>query len=466
MKKRPIIWIVVFMLLTACPSITWFFSDEFINGLDYGQRNASYTYFYKGNYVDTAADTTEDTPAKPVLSLHNYKNFPELYENYYNASIPYRKLLIKLNSQLNYHLFHQSVNEDVIPGKENWLFYKDSVASSLGKWTFTQEKLKQIAENLTHNRDLLKGQGIEMVLFIPPNKATVYPEYLPGYCITYSDHSPAEQLVSYLKEHTDIKVVFPAEELKSAKTKYKDMVLYHELDTHWNIAGAYIGADCLANALGKDLPDIEKASCKEYKFSDSDLTNMIGMPIKDGDTDYDISGYGEENTNLINWDYHTSIIYQTEGKKGNLFVLRDSFASALSQHLSTLYHNSYFINRTKYDQKQIFDYKSDVVVLEYTERNLRQLEDFKMSYISCQLEKWGNENKRLVINPVVPDTTGEYEIKLYKKETGAKDAVLIKKRKMQEGKITYTLPESEKGTFTVQVMDSKGSQKEITEIEY
>lgn len=465
MRKKSVIWIVVFMILISCSSVTSFLGDDFLSSLDYGQRNASYTYFYRGNYVDTAAGTTEETPVRPALTLDNYKTYPAQYENFYNTSLPYRKLLTKLNSQLNYHLFHQSVNEDVIPGKDDWLFYRDSVESSLGVWKFTRGQLKQIAENLTHCRDLLRSQGMELVLFIPPNKATIYPEYLPDYYTPESGRSPAEQLVSYLDRHTDIKVVFPTEELKSAKAKYSDMVLYHELDTHWNTAGAYIGADALANALGKDLPEMENVSRKKYTFSDSDLTNMLGMPIKDKDTDYDISGYGEEKTNLINWDYHTSIIYQTEGKEENLFVLRDSFASALSQHMSTLYQNSYFISRNVYTQEQIFDYDSDVVVLEYTERNLRELENFKMSYVSCLLEKWGAENKRLCIRPVVSDTEG-YEVKLYKREASASEPVLVRKEPLREEGVIYTLPEIEKGTFTVQVTDKSGAQAEELEIKY
>jgi len=454
------------MILIGSSSITWFFSDDFINSLDYGQRNASYTYFYKGKYKDTAANTVEEVPVKPKLSQDNYKTYPSEFESYYNTALPYRKLLVKLNSQLHYHLFGQSVNEDVIAGKNNWLFYRDSVDSSLGNWKFTDKQLKQISENLTHSQNLLKSQGKEMVLFIPPNKATIYPEYLPAYLNKKAGETPAEQLVSYLKENTNIKVVFPVEELKSAKEKYKDMVFYHELDTHWNIAGAYIGADCLANATGKDLPDIQKTSRKEYKFSDSDLTNMLGMPIKNGDTDYDISGYGEENTNLINWDYHTSIIYQTEGKKDNLFVVRDSFASALSQHLSTLYHNSYFISESKYNQQQIFDYDSDVIILEYTERNLRKLENFRLSYASCKLEKYGKENKKLVISPAIPDRLDKYEITLYKKATFAKSPELIQKEKMKNGRMSYTFPASEKGTFTIEITDSEGLLVESTEKRY
>ena len=62
MKKKSITWIVIFMILIGSSSITWFFSDDFINSLDYGQRNASYTYFYKGKYKDTAANTVEEVP--------------------------------------------------------------------------------------------------------------------------------------------------------------------------------------------------------------------------------------------------------------------------------------------------------------------------------------------------------------------------------------------------------------------
>ena len=60
-----------------------------------------------------------------------------------------------------------------------------------------------------------------------------------------SEKDNTDQIVEYLKTNTDIRVVYPYEELMRFKEKYPDEPLYYHLDTHWNELGAYIGAKAL-----------------------------------------------------------------------------------------------------------------------------------------------------------------------------------------------------------------------------
>lgn len=285
---------------------------------------------------------------------------------------------------------------------------------------------------------------------------------MPRYYTTKVERTAAEQLVQYLQKNTNIKVVFPKQALIAAKRENPNLVFYHKLDTHWNNAGAYVAADCLANALGMDLPDINKISFEEYRFSSSDLTNMIGMPIKDASTDYCLSGYGENDTVLKAWDYNSSIIYQTEEKYGNLYVIRDSFSSALAPHLSTLFRNSYYVLRGAYNQQQIFDYDADTVVLEIVERDIYSLTNFKISYISSTIETIDGM-KNIIISPAI-EGRDLSKVSIFKNKSNTETTEVITLVETLNEPVCIKVPEQEKGEIQVHVFDNQNANNEIEEV--
>lgn len=237
-KKKSILWIAVFLIIIASPRFTYFFMEK---------------------YVDTANHENRNTEEKPVLTMDNYDSFPEDYEKYYNDNIPYRNQLISLNNSIDYFLFRQSANDNVIIGEDGWLFYcspgdGNAMKQSLGYWKFEDDQLEQIAYNLEITDRVLASQGIEFVLFIAPNKETIYKDKLPAYYEVADTYTSVDQLVDYLRDNTGIRVVYPKKELEDAREEYADQLIYYKLDTHWNNIGGYIGAVSLAKELGVKMP--------------------------------------------------------------------------------------------------------------------------------------------------------------------------------------------------------------------
>ncbi len=235
-RKRSIIWIVLFLIIIASPRFTFFFMEK---------------------YVDTTNHEKRDDVERPVLNIYNYDDFPDDYESYYNDNIPYRNQLISLNNSIEYFLFGQSANDDVVIGKDGWLFYRDPTEQSLGYWQYSDEQLKQIANNLEVTDRILERHGIEFVLFIAPNKETIYKDKLPAYYETEDTYTSVDQLVDYLRSNTDIRVVYPRRELEKARDTHTDKLLYYKLDTHWNNIGGYLGTVSLAEELGVKMPLLE-----------------------------------------------------------------------------------------------------------------------------------------------------------------------------------------------------------------
>lgn len=355
------LWIIAFFIITASPHLTYLFAEKYIDTKNYEKRN---------------------TQEMPALTAGNLEAFPAEFEEYYNDNLPYRNQLIRLNNSIDYFVFKQSSNDKVLLGKDGWLFYTSDgnpVEQSLGYWLFSDEELKTIADNLTVSKASLESRGIEFVLFIAPNKETIYTEYLPEEYERKRETTSADQLVEYLRENTDIRVVYPKEEILQAKAENPDKLLYYKLDTHWNAMGGYIGAESFARELGLDLEPLEKLSITANRISDGDLADLLHIEIKDGDTEYFLSG--EVKTENISWDFDTAFVYHTEeGIPEKLFVTRDSFGTALAPAIAKCYKDSMFVHQKSFEEQQILDYDADVYVFETVERKIDQLKEFKITF--------------------------------------------------------------------------------------
>lgn len=364
-KHKSFLWIVLFLIVLVSPPFTFFFLGPYIDAVNYENRN-----------IET----------KPVLTLMNYESFPQEYETYYNDNIPFRNQLIQLTSKLDFFLFRQSSNDNVDIGKQGWLFYCNDedcnpVAQSLGYWNFTEEQLHTIAENLMVTKESLNKMGIEFVLFIAPNKATIYGDYLPDYYKIRNSYTSTDQMVDYLRENTDIRVVYPKEELLAARRENPDTVLYHKLDTHWNFAGGYIGADSLARELDIVMPSLREVTIEQQLASSGDLTNMLNISIENGDIDYNITNISSLNTESEKWDFLTEFIYHTPGAdQRRLFVCRDSYATSLAPALATQFEESFWVHNNIFNQQQVLDYHANIFVYETVERYEEGLLNFRIIY--------------------------------------------------------------------------------------
>lgn len=442
-KKKAIILIIVFFIVSVLPGGVYFFIGEYVDAKNYENRALS---------------------SKPVLTTKNYETFPAEYESYYNDNIPFRNQLIKLNNSIDYFIFKQSSSDNVVIGEDGWLFYKgdtNPVKQSMGYWElFTDKQLETIADNLISSKNVLESMGIEFVLFIAPNKETIYREKIPGYYKLKSENTCTDQLVKYLKENTDIRVVYPKEELLQAKSENPGRLLYHKLDTHWNSAGGYIGAVSLAKELGKDMPLIEEVDAEPFYNSTGDLTNMLDISIKDGDSDYNISGTGSLKTENIKYDFNTEYIYHTSGADPRtLFVRRDSFSTALAPFIATQFEDSILIRSNSFVQQQIFDYKSDIFVYETVERFIGGLEQFRISFISSSIEDKDNGMKNIIINPAINNTVinniGNIYISISKKCSTSGNYEQVNNLKLLEKNIKLQMPADETGEVCINVYRDK-----------
>lgn len=335
-----------------------------------------------GRFTDQTNHEKRLLAELPKFTIENYETYAGSWNAYIDDNIPFRNELIKTYSAIDYYIFKRAIDSNVIVGKAGWLFYLNnndgySKDDYLGKNLFSDEDLKKIEENCTAFQKTLEEQGKEFILFIAPNKERIYSEYMPDQYGKPADIYRTLQVVQYLRENTDIKVVYPYEELMRAKEKL-GVDLYYKTDTHWNQVGGYIGACALLRELGIDMPDInsKQINIKKTELSDGDLSEMLGWGGKN--INYFVEGYDRHSVENLQWDFKTVIKYCTqESDARKIFVIRDSFCSNMAEYIGSQFSSSCMTYKYHYWFNDLVEYNPDVVVLETVERYIGGLQDFK-----------------------------------------------------------------------------------------
>lgn len=365
-KKMAVLWLICFALLLLLPRAVWTAAaDRF------------------------ATDATEKAVGNelPRLTKDTYFSYGSLFETVYDGNVPFRSQLITFNSLLNLNLFREkSINDKVVVGDNDWLFYsaESDIEDFKGSNLFSQTDLEIIADNLLTSKTFLDNRDIEFVLFIAPNKETIYgEENLPSY-YKKGELTRVEQLVAYLRENTDIRVVYPAEEMRRYRN---DWPLYWHYDTHWNAAGGYIGARELLEELGIEVPPAEDVTFTVDDYSGYDLARMMNLQTyyeknKPKDINYIVTGYNSgNNLQAVSIDDATALVYHSDSPdERRLFMVRDSFGGGMAPAVVSSFRDCYLAHWNGFfEQSMIDEQDPDIFVLELVERRLDYLNTFRLS---------------------------------------------------------------------------------------
>ena len=180
---------------------------------------------------------------KPAFDCRHPLLYLKEYEAYYNDHFSFRTRLVYLNNLLTYKIFHASASDDVIIGKQGWLFlgninkYFDEIDYYRNLKPFTVEELRYWQILLEERRDWLKRRGIHYLFTIAPNKSTIYPELMPDSIRKVNSQSRQDQLIEHLKKYSTLSILDLRPALLEAK---KIRPTFHQTDTHWNDWGGYV----------------------------------------------------------------------------------------------------------------------------------------------------------------------------------------------------------------------------------
>ena len=313
----------------------------------------------------------------PVLNVDNYDEFPSLYDEYYNNTVPYKGELVNLNSKLMFKYFNISPNSSVIKGKDGWLFYNskhneesDSLGDYQGTNKYTEGELALFAKSLNAKKEFLDERGIEFHIMIVPNKEQIYPEYMPSNIYKNEGTSKTDELVAYLEEHTDVNIIY----LKDEMLNYKENLeydIYNKTDSHWNNIGAYLGFVALMKEIDPNFKPIplEDLKMTAEHLEDGDLAAMLALEGELEDIEYEFEYREDIKIELTEYKGKAMNRYKSINENGKkLLMYRDSFTVKLAPFLNKEFEESAFVWGIPFNQAQVEREDPDIVVVQVAER--------------------------------------------------------------------------------------------------
>lgn len=258
-------------------------------------------------------------------------------------------------------------SKTVLLGKEGWLFYKaaddgDSMADFKGTNHYTEKKMEDIKNKLESESSALKKKGCKLVLFMVPNKESVYAEKMPDNVKRKSKNTRMDLFADYLEKNSKIPVIYPKKELMTAKSAYQT---YYKTDTHWNQIGVFIGVQTLKERLDGSYDSLSNVKFAEKKKGYAgDLAKLCKMT----DTYHDD----------IKYELKSGSVDKSIKSKKKLLIIGDSFSDLMPSITKKYFADVKTVGIWSFKMEDVETYQPDVLVWECVERYLDRYDWIKL----------------------------------------------------------------------------------------
>lgn len=323
--------------------------------------------------------------AMPGLSwsLSEMKEFPKLYQTYFDDNFGFRNTLVRGSYLYHAKLLRTSPSDSVILGRNGWLYYSGTgeLEDYRGITHFSESQLFRYAELLNWKKAWLAEMGIRYLLIIAPNKSTIYPEHLPKGYGRVRQETGLDELIAYLRQNTDLEVIDLRDQLLQRKSERN---LFKRTDTHWNNYGAFLAYREIVRPLASWFPTIKPFDFSDFtvtaeKCSSGDLAAMMGGQEFLSDENYAFVPKKPLSSVMCDKMDRPERFTMTNGIPGlpRAVIFRDSFFSAVVPFISEHFNTSRYIKSDWNEHTPIggliTKYRPNVVIEEIVERKLKNI---------------------------------------------------------------------------------------------
>ncbi len=283
-----------------------------------------------------------------------------------------------------FNAFRYAVGDSIfnggLVGRDGWLFYTGdySIHDYQKTSLMGPSRLEYFGEILNTLDQSINQYGGNLWVVIPPDKNTIYPQYMPDEIPVIGQTSRLDQLTDYLRKNTEIKLL----DLRPVFTDVsQSSQVYYKSDAHWNCLGAYYGSDELLSQIS-----LLHAEVQTHPLSDYELGTMI-------DSTLDIAGVmglklREETVTLTPKFPIGSLSHAPYEKNDSMMIAvnsQEDLPTALAIHnsfytecfnqfidpqfsrvISSHYEKAFFSDYLKLIEME----KPDVVIVEFAERHI------------------------------------------------------------------------------------------------
>ena len=316
----------------------------------------------------TEAAANERLSPKPVLQNEDGSwntNVLSQLTDYIADHFALRQEMVTANAALQTTLLSTSPAEDVIYGKDGWLYYAETLNDYQNHATLTEEEAAQIAQTIADMQTYCEARGATFLFTIAPNKNSLYPENMPARYLQSDSLGNYELVKPFLEEYgvnyADLFTFLSGQE----------ETLYLRTDSHWTNRSAALAHDFLMESLGLPYTAFGEADYTTEETHRGDLYEMLYPKgtAREAQQQYD-----------IDFSYVTpprtaeDILIQTTSENaanGRLILCRDSFGNALHPFLAADFREAVITRQMPYPLEQV--QAGDTVIVEIVERNLANI---------------------------------------------------------------------------------------------
>ncbi len=323
--------------------------------------------------------------SKPVLSKESWisGNYQSAFDPWLEENIGFHNVLVRLNNQMDYSIYHSPNAEGVIRGKQGQLYEQNYIRAWEGKDFVGEELLDLKLRQFRFLQKHLKNQfDIDLVLVLEPGKASVYPEDIPS---KYRKAAAGKSNYDYMQlraRELDINLI----DMNAWFMEIKDTghyPLFPKQGTHWSEFAMWYAADSLISYIEHirniDLPEVVQEGViysKELQSTDYDVGVTLNLlfELEHGAMPYPKFHFREDSTHqrpnvLAIADSYYWNIYNTHIPE-NLFS-----KPAFWYFYKKVYPDTYFGDKSVKDLnlKEEIE-KQDVILYMATERFLYMID--------------------------------------------------------------------------------------------
>ncbi|RYF03506.1 MAG: hypothetical protein EOO40_12150, partial [Deltaproteobacteria bacterium] len=291
-----------------------------------------------------------------------------------------------LHRLLQLHLFKISPSPMVSLGRGGWLhLYMPAEQACIKRLQpFSWAQLESWRVGLESQQAFLAQRGIAFFFLLAPDKHTIYPQTLrPG--VLGMAPSRADQLLAHLAQHSSVVVIDPRRALQDAA---KRLQVYHQTDSHWNAAGAFVAYEQTMQALKQEWPGLQPLTPDDFilehgALHPTDLADMIGLGAVERPTEmrrrgpdaarFDWSRYAPRRTDLgrLKVAYYESRGH-SDAPLGRMVMLGDSFRANLARFVAEHASHGIFVDGYELDPGLVVRHQPNLVIHQMVERWLHE----------------------------------------------------------------------------------------------
>ncbi|WP_347995873.1 hypothetical protein [uncultured Eubacterium sp.] len=319
---------------------------------------------------------------KPNLYIDNKLNghFLADFDEWIQDNIGFRENIIKLDAQIQYHLFRQFSDKNYKLNETGELNYigQQVLANYQHLNLYSEEELAQIISAFKDVNNYLNNKNIQFYYMQCWDKQSIYPEYFPKSVNQYGSNSACDQVIKALNEKTDVYNINLKEALITSKDDYEVYSKWGD-PTHWTPRGAHVGYLQLMNSINKNS-NIQYRVLQEADYTH--VTKDIGQTLS-GTIHFrnpseilslrnDTSEYTNEKFTIDAGDPRSTFLTnKTCDNNTRILIIGDSYIhSYILKDISQSFYETILLWKWSMpDLKNLVEeYQPDIIVYEQAER--------------------------------------------------------------------------------------------------